>query len=432
MKASPKRILLVENDPHVLDSTSYNLQTAGYQVVTAGSPEEALNRLCCEIIHLAIVDIRLQHEDRPDDCSGLDVVRELPAYIPCVVYSGYVAAEDIQPLVGRGKGRVEILWKHVPQASSRLVEIVEELFASEVRVNFNLGIRGTLDIESVAARIETLPPSNVPQPSADDVIQVVQALFHDAVGIHVTPLLSPRRAPTFTQTGSIIVQARPQFKNAWGTPVVVKFSAQDEIAREASNYQIIKPFLGGHRLAVLERQAYSRQIGGLVYSLIGAGDWEAIRTFSEVFLDEDTETVTGLLDQFFGQTFRALFADARRETINLTATYTEALRLTPKKLRTALEGFHPEAVSEPYVRFKELQGSYINPVMWALPRGSFRHLEVVSRRCLCHGDLHGQNILVDADGHFWLIDFARVAESHALRDFAELETDIKFNLLPVV
>jgi hypothetical protein len=45
--------------------------------------------------------------------------------------------------------------------------------------------------------------------------------------------------------------------------------------------------------------------------------------------------------------------------------------------------------------------------------------------------LHGRNVLVDAAGHFWLIDFARAAESHALRDFVELETDIKFNLLPV-
>lgn len=435
MTGSPKRILLVDNDADVLDATKYNLQVAGYQVVTAVSPEEALERLRCEIIHLAIVDIRLQHEDRADDCSGLSVALGLPEYIPCVIYSAYVAPEDIRPLLERGKGQVgarEVLWKSVPEAASQLVEIVNKLFDSEVKVNFELEIRGSLDIKSIATQIEAPPLSNVPQPSADDVIQVFQALFHDAVGIHVTPLLSPQRAPTFTQAGSVLVQARPQFKKAWGAPVAIKFSARDRIEREADNYRLIRPFLGGQRLAVLERKACSRQIGGLVYSLIGAGDWESIRTFSEVFLDEDTETVIGLLERFFSETFEALFADARQETIDLTSIYTKELGLTLAKLQTALEEFHPQALSEPHVRFKGLKGSYINPVIWALPQGRFRHFEVVSRRCLCHGDLHSRNILVDADGHFWLIDFARAAASHALRDFAELETDIKFNLLPVV
>jgi hypothetical protein len=53
----------------------------------------------------------------------------------------------------------------------------------------------------------------------------------------------------------------------------------------------------------------------------------------------------------------------------------------------------------------------------------------VAKVCLCHGDLHGRNILVDSDGDYWLIDFARVGKSHALRDFVELETDIKFSLM---
>ena len=48
----------------------------------------------------------------------------------------------------------------------------------------------------------------------------------------------------------------------------------------------------------------------------------------------------------------------------------------------------------------------------------------------CHGDLHSRNILVDDSGHGWLIDFARSKKSHVLRDFIELETDIKFALLP--
>ncbi|NOK57759.1 MAG: hypothetical protein GFH27_549287n63 [Chloroflexi bacterium AL-W] len=63
-----------------------------------------------------------------------------------------------------------------------------------------------------------------------------------------------------------------------------------------------------------------------------------------------------------------------------------------------------------------------------MPNNQFRGFEALSRQCLCHGDLHGRNILVDDHNRFWLIDFARVERSHALCDFVELETDIKFNL----
>lgn len=431
MTGLPKRVLVVDNDPDVLGSVEYNLKTADYEVLTAGSPETARELLSSEIIHLAIIDIRLKYEDRAEDLSGFDVAQELPDYIPCVIFTAYENKETIRRALGKVRAK-EILDKKAPDAASRLVDIVDKLFASDVKVNFNLEIEGSLDLGRVAGWIEVPISDKELRPSAEDVRQVFQALFHDAVAIYTTSLLPPEPAPTLTQAGSVLLQARPRYVSGWGVPVVVKLSAGDEISREATNYRVIKPFLGGQRLAVLDGVAYSRQIGGLVYSLIGAQDWEAIRTFGEVFLDNDTDKVIGLLEQFFSQTFGALFKDAPRETINLISTYTKQLRLTPEKLRMALEEFHPEALREMRVRFKGLKGSFRNPFIWALSEGRFRHFEVVSRKCLCHGDLHSLNILVDAEGHFWLIDFARVAESHALRDFAELEIDIKFNLLPVV
>jgi len=48
---------------------------------------------------------------------------------------------------------------------------------------------------------------------------------------------------------------------------------------------------------------------------------------------------------------------------------------------------------------------------------------------ITHGDLNGKNILVDENGHPWLIDFFRTGPEHVLRDFVELEADIKFNYL---
>ncbi|MCB0125478.1 MAG: hypothetical protein KDE58_24660, partial [Caldilineaceae bacterium] len=43
--------------------------------------------------------------------------------------------------------------------------------------------------------------------------------------------------------------------------------------------------------------------------------------------------------------------------------------------------------------------------------------------------LHSRNILVDGEGHCWLIDFGRAGRSHIVRDFVELEVDLRLQLL---
>ncbi len=41
-----------------------------------------------------------------------------------------------------------------------------------------------------------------------------------------------------------------------------------------------------------------------------------------------------------------------------------------------------------------------------------------------HGDLHGDNLLIDSRKNAWVIDFERSGEGHVLQDFIELESDI--------
>ncbi len=51
-----------------------------------------------------------------------------------------------------------------------------------------------------------------------------------------------------------------------------------------------------------------------------------------------------------------------------------------------------------------------------------------TRVAITHGDLHGDNLLVDNQKNVWVIDFERCGEGHILQDFIELEADI-FNRL---
>ncbi|MBI1761403.1 MAG: TIR domain-containing protein [Acidobacteria bacterium] len=74
-----------------------------------------------------------------------------------------------------------------------------------------------------------------------------------------------------------------------------------------------------------------------------------------------------------------------------------------------------------------------NPVLFALEEHSSKarrdFFPPPAQVAITHGDLHSGNIVVGDAERIWLIDFYKTGWGHILRDFAELESDIKFTLL---
>ncbi len=321
----------------------------------------------------------------------------------------------------------EILDKKAPGASAILLDAVNRSFARDIKVNFNLGMEGTVTCGEIADKLE-ISSKEKTRPSTDDICQILRSLFFDAESVSISPLGSFAGEQDLPHSGSLVVLVQPRYKNGLGEKRVVKFGEKSEISQEKDCYKKIVPFLGGMRLAVLGETAFSRQTGGLIYTLIDA-EWGKIRTFSEYYMESDGEQISSSLERFFSQTFHTVFNAAQPQTVNLTARYCEGLHLTISKLKSAMDELRPGEYPETYLRFEGIDETLINPVSWILPGGKFRKLEEEAKVCLCHGDLHGRNILVNSDDGYWLIDFARVDQTHALRDFVELETDIKFNLM---
>ena len=80
-------VLVVEDDPSVLDITSYMLELEGYDVLTAMNANEALTLLAVHPqVGLVLTDVNM-----PGDMDGIDLVRELHRQgnpVSCVVVSG--------------------------------------------------------------------------------------------------------------------------------------------------------------------------------------------------------------------------------------------------------------------------------------------------------------------------------------------------------
>ena len=64
-------ILLIEDEPDILDVVRYNLEQAGYGILAAGDGEEALALAMSEIPDLVVLDLMLPGLDGMDVCKAL-------------------------------------------------------------------------------------------------------------------------------------------------------------------------------------------------------------------------------------------------------------------------------------------------------------------------------------------------------------------------
>lgn len=71
------KILLVDDEPDILDFLRYNLQKEGFQVFTAGDGEEGLQKAAEVRPHLAILDIMMPKMDGVELCRQLRTRPEL-------------------------------------------------------------------------------------------------------------------------------------------------------------------------------------------------------------------------------------------------------------------------------------------------------------------------------------------------------------------
>jgi two-component system alkaline phosphatase synthesis response regulator PhoP len=77
MKNSDIKILLVDDEPDVIEIVSYNLKNEGYQVYTAVNGVEAVQLARKVIPHLIILDIMMPEMDGIEACEKIRATKEL-------------------------------------------------------------------------------------------------------------------------------------------------------------------------------------------------------------------------------------------------------------------------------------------------------------------------------------------------------------------
>ncbi len=104
-----ERILIVEDDPHILKLIQYNLEKAGFECRVAGAATQAFEELERQKFHLIVLDIML-----PGGMDGFELCKEIrkkPVWAAIPVLMLTARAEEIDRIVGLSVGADDYLVK---------------------------------------------------------------------------------------------------------------------------------------------------------------------------------------------------------------------------------------------------------------------------------------------------------------------------------
>jgi CheY-like chemotaxis protein len=124
------KILVVDDDPDVVEVTRIVLQSAGYEVVTASNGAEALAKVRAEQPDLMLLDVMMRTvTDGLDACLALreDAVAR---YLPVVMLTS-IAATDHSGEVSTEHAACADAWLSKPVNPQHLLETVGRLLEGE-------------------------------------------------------------------------------------------------------------------------------------------------------------------------------------------------------------------------------------------------------------------------------------------------------------
>jgi len=139
-----KKVLLVDDDPDILEFLGYNLKQAGYQVLTCNRGEKALELASKHIPDVILLDVMMPEMDGMETCALLRNKKELDGTIIAFLTA---RGEDYSQIAGFSAGADDYITK--PIKPKVLVSRIKALLrrSPSVSENFTLKVTDSLQID---------------------------------------------------------------------------------------------------------------------------------------------------------------------------------------------------------------------------------------------------------------------------------------------
>ena len=131
------KILLVDDEPHMLEIVGYNLSNEGYQVITAENGVEAVKKAKKELPQLIILDVMMPEMDGIEACEN---IRKHPELKDVVITFLTARGEDYSQVAGFDAGADDYITKPIkPKVLVSKVKALLRRFKDEVKDTVKVG-----------------------------------------------------------------------------------------------------------------------------------------------------------------------------------------------------------------------------------------------------------------------------------------------------
>ena len=110
MKKKDIKILLVDDEPDILEIVGYNLSSEGYQIITAENGQEGVKKAKKELPHLIILDVMMPEMDGIEAC---EIIRKNPNLKNTIITFLTARGEDYSQVAGFDAGADDYITKPI-------------------------------------------------------------------------------------------------------------------------------------------------------------------------------------------------------------------------------------------------------------------------------------------------------------------------------
>ncbi|KIG14973.1 Protein-tyrosine phosphatase-related protein [Enhygromyxa salina] len=213
-------------------------------------------------------------------------------------------------------------------------------------------------------------------------------------------------------------------------PHVVKIGPQDKMGRERTNFEQVQDVMGNNAPQISDFADLDDR-GAIKYRYASMGG-----SFTTTFQKEyqrglALEKVEQVINTVYGEQLMRLYKAATLESGDLLEHYFFAPERAPGVQRSVEQIVGHEVPGD---TLELLPGVEVtNPAVFY--RRTLAQLPARAQdrfyQAHVHGDLNGQNIVLDGHDNVWLIDFFHTRRAHVLMDLVKMENDLFYIFTPV-
>jgi hypothetical protein len=309
---------------------------------------------------------------------------------------------------------------------ARLPEKVHGAFQESLKLNLNLIIDDPDDCVGRLADDIRFSPGIKPDKEdvAEQIKEVFCKLFFGCDKINITQMEQGF-------SGAAVFQVMPSFQiKGQGEYVVVKIGNKSEVNAEKEKYEkYVKGIVGGHRIPEAIENSSTRHISGIQYSFVGLGG--RTKNFASFYRSTKIENIYGVIENLYQDTLFPFKQKTGRlkSGYDLREFYMTHLHLDEQKFRKVSD----RTVGGKHIFSKGANGEILLidiPIVDPIQHVQRADFHANAFFTTVHGDLNGQNILLDQHHDAWLIDFATTTDDgHILQDYASLENNLRLRLI---